>query len=195
MPQQLREKVTFDPNVPIAVTLEFDHGKEVPSARGGSQFQYFLDRDRIMYVEPEVAERITASGARAGDTLEICKRSRRIGQQTRTEWEVVHLLDSQEPTDYAQAEPARHTTTQQRAATQPPPAPAPRSQPRPAPAAVPAPPQITTTSVAVIAAFKAAIDAAADAEDYARSRGRTLSLDSDAIRALAITIYIQEAKR
>jgi hypothetical protein len=187
---QLREKVTFDPNVPVPVTLEFDRGKEVNSARGGSQFQYFLADEKIMYVDPEVAEKIAASGAKAGDTLEICRRTRRIGQQTRTEWEVVHLLD--EP-DYAHHE---------KAATQAPTRQAPRSAPapaaQPAKAAPPPTPASRTTprtAQAMAAAFYAAIEAAEEAESYAAQRGRKLQLDTDAIKSLAVTIFIQEAQR
>jgi hypothetical protein len=183
----LREKITFEPNVPALVTMEFNSGKKVADNRGGEQYQYFLEGQRIMYVDTEVAELIIASRAKAGDTLEITKRERRIGQQKRVDWEVIHVPanDLTDEPDYAHAEPQGRPAPLQ-------------SQPRPAarPAAQQQPAAATASMTQQMAnAFFAAVDAANVAEQYAQERGRRLILDADALRALAITIFIEGCKK
>jgi hypothetical protein len=196
----MREKIEFLPNTPVIVTMEHNSGKPVPNTRtGGTQYQYFLQGEKIMYAEPEVWELITANRIKAGDTVEICKRQRRIGQQDRVDWEVVQVPSQP---DYAHAEPQGQTgdfTMAEWQARRPPTAAAAApqllSQPRPAtqqqqPAAT-----IASMTQQMANAFFSAIDAANVAEAYAQERSRRLILDADAIRAMAITIFIEGAKK
>lgn len=99
----MSEKVQFTNGEAEIVTLKFDKGKQVPG-RFGDQFMFGLLDGRIMFVEPEVNSAILQTGARAGDTVSICKRSEKQGRTTRTLWDV-ELLDSateeNEPPDWA----------------------------------------------------------------------------------------------
>lgn len=99
----MSEKVQFTIGLAEVVTLKYDAGKQV-AGRFGDQYMFGLLDGRIMFVEPEVNSAIVQTGARAGDTVSICKRSEKQGRTTRTMWDV-ELLDSaqdeNEPPDWA----------------------------------------------------------------------------------------------
>jgi hypothetical protein len=173
-----REKVTFDPNVPVTVTLEFDGGKQV-QGRYGPQFLYWLDGQRSMFVDANVHEQIKASGAAAGDTLEITRR--KTGRTE--EWEVVHIVD--EPQATAPPPATRRQSS---------PAPAAAAAPAPRPAQQPAPAPITRATTDLTAAFCQAIDALTEAREYGRRAGLDLRWDTGDVRAVAISIYIDKCK-
>ena len=168
-----REKIDFEPNLAVEVTLEFDGGKPV-AGRNGPQYLYWVDGGRSMFLDPAAHEQIQATGARAGDKLEITKtlRGRSIG------WEVVHVVD--EPNTYTAAPPA--------------------ARPRPAssPAAAPAPTaparEINAYTVQLVTAFHTAIDALIEAQRYAKTQGLDLPITADAIRSTAISVFIDRCK-
>jgi hypothetical protein len=174
-----REKVTFDPNVPVTVTLEFDGGKQV-QGRYGPQFLYWLDGQRSMFVDANVHEQIRATGAVAGDTLEITRRKKGRAD----EWEVVHILD--EPGQAAAPPPPPQTRR--------PSSPVPAAATAPRPTQQPAPAPITRATTDLTAAFCQAIDALTEAREYGRRAGLDLRWDTGDVRAVAISIYIDKCK-
>lgn len=182
-----RQKIEWEPNIPVSVTLEFDGGKPVP-ARNGTQYLYWVDQNRSMFLDPDPHQQIQATGAKAGDTLEVTKtlRGKQIG------WEVVHVVDA--PNEYA-TDPT--TAARRELASQPtrPPAGRPTAAP---PIATPAPPAartITTATIQLVEAFKASIDALTDARDYARTRGLDMPITPEMIRTTAISVYIGKTQK
>jgi hypothetical protein len=180
-----RQKIEFEPNIPVSMTLEFDGGKPV-AARNGTQYLYWVDGQRSMFMDEEPHQMIQATGAKAGDTLEICKtlQGRKVG------WEVVHVVDEPAPP----ADEHSRTTSQpmsRKASTPTRPDPQPA---RPAAASQPAPQVITATTAALTSAFCVAIDALTEAREYARRKGLEMPITADAIRAVAISVFIDKCK-
>lgn len=104
----LSEKIQFYNGETERVTLKYDTGKQV-AGRFGDQYMFGLEDGRIMFVEPEVHSQIVQLGARAGDTIEITKRSEKQGRSTRTLWDVAMCeaaQDENEPPDWASQAPA-----------------------------------------------------------------------------------------
>jgi hypothetical protein len=195
-----REKVIFELNTPVTLKLEFDPPEESRPGMWGEQYQYKLAGNRIAWLEPALHAQLVENGARTGDTFHVCKR--RVGR--RTEWEI-QLATSSNSQPIATAAPLASAP---RPVPQPQPAPRPQPQPEPEPpgpepatARAPAPPEeerpIDARNTARVsgnimqAALRSAIDAAADAAGYAEGRGLQISMRTEDIRALAITIYIQ----
>lgn len=201
----MREKLTFEPNVPVVATLEYDDGKVV-EGRFGDQYQYFLAGERILYADPDLRERIKRSGAKTGDTIAICKRATRSGNKRRVNWEVV--LQAEEPygasdedlpaqmwphqrgdTAHADRGPRPVATAARQAA--------PRSSGvdvHASASAQTAPRQASLPDVAAAdytAALRAAIEAARAAEAYAHAHGYPLRFASAEIQAMAATIFIR----
>lgn len=204
-----REKVTFPANVTQFVTLEFDAPQEV-AGRGGPQAQYFLGSQRIMWLDLEVAQAITATGARAGDEVAITKRETLAGGRKSIQWEVEKVEDEshepeQNPRNWAAAN--RHEMQ--------PPREEPRQAPAPRTTAAPAPPleqqlrqslnlpTATTesweaTSAAapnqIALAMCAAIRATQFAEAYGARIGKPVAFGTEDIRAIANTLYISQTR-
>lgn len=177
-----REVIRFQPGVPQVVMLSFDEGVQV-DGRYGPQWQYFLEGSRIMWVDPEVHERIQATGARAGYELAITKHSA-PGKKTR--WEVARL--EEEPAEAGSA------------ATPAPPAPTGTAKPEPAaPRTINQPPQGSAApqeaADKLTACLCAAVDAALAAQQYAAQRGLTLAWSAADIRAMAATLCIGSRTR
>jgi hypothetical protein len=87
--------VHFDMNVPIEVALKYPDGKAI-EGRYGSRVMYTLADDRVMYVAPIVASRISQLGIEAGELFQICKLQKRDGQRKFIEWQVQRLENEPE---------------------------------------------------------------------------------------------------
>jgi len=186
-----REKVTFSPNVPQVLRLDYDDG-QISAGRFGDQYQYTFDQgSRIAWLDPEVRELILASGARAGDEIGICKRI--VNRKAR--WEVSKV--EEEP-----REPFGPTAREERAAEQarrtaPAPA-APRAERQPPGPKQPAFTDAARTDFTVRTArlfadcINAAVHAARLTED--ENRDAQLHWGQDDIRAMATTMYINAAQ-
>lgn len=101
-----RIKITFELNAPQEMRLEFDPPTEAREGAWGPQYMYFVDGDRIAFLEPEAHQQIVDLGAKHGSLVCIVKR--KAGR--RVNWEVAVDVP---------------------AAVPPPPDPPLRSQPRP----------------------------------------------------------------
>jgi hypothetical protein len=87
---QQREKVTFEPNVPRIIALEYNDGTPTTSQKSGlEQWQYFLGGHCIMWADPDLREAILRTGAKAGDSVCITKRANKRGAR----WEVQLVSD------------------------------------------------------------------------------------------------------
>jgi len=187
-----RTKIDWEPNIPVTVTLEFDGGKEV-AGRQGPQYLYWVDGQRSMFLDPQPHDLIQQTGAKAGDTLEITKtlRGRKV------DWEVVHILEEPAPESdehsRTTAQPMSRVAPQRARGTAATSQPAPRNMP----ASTPAPEiqqPITGATLSLTSALCNAVDALLATRDYARSKGIEMPITADAIRAVAISVYIDRCK-
>lgn len=65
-----REKVTFEPNTPVTVTLKYSEGKIV----AGRLVMYSLEGNQVMFVDMSVAQKIDLLEVNSGESVTICKR-------------------------------------------------------------------------------------------------------------------------
>ena len=81
----------FEMNVPAEVALK-DAGPGKPiEGRYGNRVMYTLADDRVMYVAPIVASRISDLGIQPGELFHVCKQVKRQGTQRLIEWQVERL--------------------------------------------------------------------------------------------------------
>ena len=73
--------------------------------RYGNRVMYTLADDRVMYVAPIVASRISDLGIQPGEVFQVCKQQKKQGQRSYIEWQVQRL--ETEPGD-----PSTGTSTQ-----------------------------------------------------------------------------------
>jgi hypothetical protein len=206
----------FEMNVPAEVALK-DGGPGKPiEGRYGNRVMYTLSDDRVMYVPPRVASKISDLGVQAGEVFQVCKQLTRQGQRRFIDWQVqrletqtqlehqlresiefVEATKSAQPSETAEAthpQPLHVAETQ--AAT-----PVAKSS-----AAVPSASNIaengsassalkngngqTTPTTKLEHALKTAISAAHNAEKYGAKLGYVVRFDADAIKSMAITVLI-----
>lgn len=82
----MRDKISFEPNVPVTVTLQYQEGKIV-DGRFGQQVMFSLSGNQIMYLDLAVAQKVNMLEPAVGESFAICKRSNgQRGQPVR--WDV-----------------------------------------------------------------------------------------------------------
>jgi hypothetical protein len=197
----MREKITFDANVPVTVSFEFPSqaGQPQASKSGGEEFRYFLHGNKIMWIPPAAEAALRKHGE--PDTVTITKQ--KIG--TSITWLVE--APEEEPAIAAQLEASiayTKNTTEARARTELAPAqpsqfagsPARKEHPTPAEVreANEHARRITPATARLVAALCSAIDATIEAEAYAESRGVKLRFSEGSIRALANCSEIGEQR-
>ena len=79
------EVLRFQANIPEEVALKFDDGKAV-EGRYGDQVLYTLTDDRVMYLPPIAAKRITDLRIRKNELMSVCKQEVARGQKRSIEW-------------------------------------------------------------------------------------------------------------
>ena len=183
-PRQLRERVSYEPNLPQTVTLE-SAGVEQAGRDGTPEFRYMLEGGRIMWVAEE-AHRAIQRATQADPQSNCFTITKRKSGKNAATWEVIQHAD----------EPPAYTP--------------PASQPSPAaarPAPQPATPANTSTrqgglpdatgepySTTLYSCLCAAIRDAAEAEKFAQQIGRPLGFDTGDIRAMAATLFIHATR-
>lgn len=81
----------FEMNVPAEIALK-DAGPGKPiEGRYGNRVMYTLTDERVMYVAPIVASRISDLGIQPGELFHVCKHVKRQGTQRLIEWQVKRL--------------------------------------------------------------------------------------------------------
>jgi hypothetical protein len=168
----MRDKIKFEPGVAVRALLDKNESKPI-EGRNGTDYMRVVDNDeRIMFCPEELEEAIHQSGAAAGDVIQITQK----GKGRTARWEVGIIGDTRQGQPRPAAPPAA-----------------------PQPAATPIAPARTITAPAVemTAAFIAAIQATREAEAYAAREGlrNFHACDTDTITRIALTIFIQGAKR
>src|ERR1700693_6336618 len=83
----MSEKLQFQTNVAIDVTLKYNDGKEV-TGQYGDQVLYTLTDGRVMYVPPIVKKKIDELGIGRGDLFTITKTEKKNGTRRPIEWVV-----------------------------------------------------------------------------------------------------------
>jgi hypothetical protein len=72
-----REKVTFEQNVPVTVTLQYPQGRIV-SGNFGEQVMFSLMGNQIMFLDLAVAQKINMLEVQAGESITIIKRNSKM---------------------------------------------------------------------------------------------------------------------
>ncbi len=165
-----REIIRFEPGRPETVALKFSEGKEI-AGQYGVQYMYTTTDDRIFFLDPDVARSLDELGVGRGEEVRIGKTRRPKGGY---DWEIERVRRPQ-------AVPPRDET--------------PRNEP-PAPAPLPVMPAdpVTPASARMMACFKAAIDAVAEAQAYANRKSLGITFTSENITSAALSCYINECK-
>ncbi len=184
----------FNTNSPVEVSLRWDDGKRV-EGRYGEQIMYSLEGDRVMYVPLVVAKQIRELGIRAREIFEICKAELREENKRWIEWRVRRIEEPRQPVGLrnvpdaaasdlnGQAQNHRNGSTPE----------------RPRPLDLHASPDGTLLPIPVtgagITAMELAMSGAAEiaqrVESRARLRNYSLQFNSEDIRAIGLTMFIQ----
>jgi hypothetical protein len=202
----------FEPNVPVELALKYDEGRQVQSRilDAPDQMMYTVCGDDTIYLPLHVAEQIKALGIRKMELISICKTVK--GNVTR--WEVKRVGGAQTaaiaPRDSFEALPtAINASPLERQLTQSinvvkaqrmsqaPAAPLPQQPskaPDNTPNSTPAAIHHTSYSRVMAAALIAAIDASREAERYATKVGFEVEFNTEDVRAIAATLFIQASK-
>ncbi len=82
----MRDKIAFEPNIPVQVTLQFKEGKIV-EGRFGDQVMYSLQGNKIMFLDLAVSQQVNMLEPEVGESFLICKRPGQKGV-ARARWDV-----------------------------------------------------------------------------------------------------------
>jgi hypothetical protein len=185
----------FNTNSPVEVALRWDDGKRV-EGRYGEQVMYTLEGDRIMYVPPVVAKQIRELGIRAREIFEICKAELREENKRWIEWRVRRIEEPRHPASSPNAPDAAATIPSGQAQNH-------RNGSTPQPSKPPLEFQATADGMllpvavagAGITCMELAMNGAAEiaqrVESRARLRNYSLQFNSEDIRAIGLTMFIQ----
>ena len=214
----MREKVVFPTNVPVMATLAYDEGLDV-EGRFGDQVMYTLEDGRVMYVAPMVRTKIEELGIGKGQPFTVCKAERRNGSRRWIEWvvnpsgspatpEPVQKDRPDHPPRTAgaphQTQPANPVSTRSGARSTAQgnhPDSGLKSQARTN--GMPQTPggslsgtllAMPGAALAIQSALITGIDAAIAAEQYAAAKGLSLRFTSEDVRAIALSLFIQQAR-
>jgi hypothetical protein len=78
----------FEMNVPAEVALKHAGPGKPIEGRYGNRIMYTLADDRVMYVAPGVASRITDLGIQPGEPFQVRKHLKKQGTKRLIEWDV-----------------------------------------------------------------------------------------------------------
>jgi hypothetical protein len=187
------------PNVDVPLKVRLDQGPEGQQKQGqyGIDYQYTVNHDSgVMWLPLAGREALLKSGAQAGDDVEIVKILR--GKAILFAATVVRDAHERQQAPVASAAPIRpNGQLPARAFYQPEAADDParltdRDIQIPRVSVTPARSQAPLSPVAqqLAGTLCAAVDAAAEAEAYARGKGLSIQFTADDIRAIGLSIYI-----
>jgi len=92
----MTEILRFEMNVPAEVALKHTGPGKPIEGRYGNRVMYTLADDRVMYVAPIVASRITDLGIQPGERFQVRKQLKRQGSRRLIEWEVQRVASEPE---------------------------------------------------------------------------------------------------
>jgi hypothetical protein len=87
----MMEILRFEMNVPADVALKYAGPGITIEGRYGNRVMYTLADNRVMYVAPIVASRISKLGIQPGELFQVCKQEKREGPRKLIEWQVQRL--------------------------------------------------------------------------------------------------------
>ena len=90
----MKEKVSFETNVPVSVVLAQTEGMEV-QGRYGDEVMYNLQDGRVMFVPLAIRDEIRKLEVKPGEALQICKREVEVLGEPCIEWTVTRREPSQ----------------------------------------------------------------------------------------------------
>ena len=93
--KQVTAILRFEMNVPAEVALKHAGPGKPIEGRYGTRVMYTLADNRVMYVAPIVATRITDLGIQPGELFQVCKLEKREGQQSSSSGKSGDLLLNQ----------------------------------------------------------------------------------------------------
>ena len=81
----MKDRVNFAPNIPQTVSLEFPEGRKLETGN----VMYSLQGGRVMFLAPDVSQKIQQLGVKPGEPFSICKRwNGQRGRGSVTRWDV-----------------------------------------------------------------------------------------------------------
>jgi hypothetical protein len=172
-------KLQLRANVPEIVALQFTTGKEVESNFNGTEVLYSLEDGRSWYVHPSVARKIDALSLGKGEPFEVVKVEAPGGKGFT--YDVKHVAHvPQRPQPANAAVPPSSDTRQNGLPTQ----------------VVHTAQQHSSTTAAqrMMAALASAVEAIAEAQEYATRKGLRVTFTGEDVRAVANTLYIDAVK-
>ena len=86
----------FEMNVPAEVALKHSGTGKPIEGRYGNRVMYTLADDRVMYVAPTVADRITDLGIQPGEPFQVRKHLKKQGTRRLIEWDVQRVAHEPE---------------------------------------------------------------------------------------------------
>ena len=187
--------IRFRTNMPVEVPgIKYPGGRPVQSQYGDQVLITFVDGTKA-YLPSIVDARIKELGLKLAEPFVICRREVTEGRRKLIRWEVQRPLADQLQMSIDQARDDHKVTltvpenqTPRQVDSAPAAAnPMPRKENQTQINATPAP---AVTANGMTNALKFAIDAAVEATAYAQSKGLALAFDSDSIRTLAVTVFI-----
>jgi hypothetical protein len=92
----MTEILRFEMNVPAEVALKYAGPGKPIEGRYGNRVMYTLADNRVMYVAPIVANRISDLGIQPGEVFQVCKQEKKQGQRKVIEWQVQRLASEPE---------------------------------------------------------------------------------------------------
>lgn len=92
----MKEKVTFETNVPVSVVLAQTEGMDV-QGRYGDEVMYNLQDGRVMFVPRSIRDEIKKLEVKPGEALQVCKREVEVLGETCIEWTVSRKEPSHAP--------------------------------------------------------------------------------------------------
>jgi len=183
----------FNTNAPVEVALRYDDGKRV-EGRYGEQVLYALEGDRVMYVPTVVAKQIHELGIRAREIFEICKAELREENKRWIEWRVRRIEEPRQPASLgnvpvaaaaAQSDAPNHRNGSTHQTQRPL-----DLQASPDGTLLPVP--VTGAGISAMElAMSGAAEIAQRVESRARMRNYALQFNSEDIRAIGLTMFIQ----
>jgi hypothetical protein len=207
----------FEMNVPVKVALKDDCLGKTFEGRYGNRVMYGLADDRVMYVAPIVARRISELGIQPGEVFLVCKQVKKQGQRRLIDWQVQRLQETAPETQLerelresialAEANKAKEPSKADEESYSQPLRSTP-VEPTPLHAAPRAEPVSNSfrngaasgsgangngqphSATKLEHALKTAISAAYNAERYGAELGYVVRFDADAIKSMAITVLI-----
>jgi hypothetical protein len=180
----MSDKVQFQTNIPVKVSLKYNDGKEV-TGQYGDQVLYTLMDGRVMYVPPIVKKKIDELGIERGETFTLTKAEKKNGTRRTIEWVVATIEQrDRDPRSSVQL-PNSRPEQQRNGAAAPPNGNVHRANSNADSKGF----LVTSHGQFLLQSLAAAVDVAAATERYAAASGVEVQFTSEDVREIGLRIY------